>query len=135
MLEKKSIVIYKSKSGFTKQYAKWIQEEVDCDVVDYKHIKKLKLENYDVIIYGSRVYAGKLDSVKKVIKVLENNQHSKLVIFATGGTPNEATEIINTSKSRDLMTSTWKISEHQGEGSFRCLIQQTLNDSFQITGK
>lgn len=96
MLVKKSIVIYKSNSGFTKKYAKWIQEDLDCDVVDYSHVSKLKLDNYDVIIYGSRIHAGKLDGIKKMIKILEHNHHSKFIVFATGGTPNADTEIIKT---------------------------------------
>jgi len=95
MLDKKSIVIYKSKSGFTKKYAKWIQEDLGCDVVDYSHVSKLKLGNYDVIIYGSRINAGKLDGINKMTRILEKNPQSKLIVFATGGTPNTATDIIN----------------------------------------
>ena len=29
----KIIVIYKSKTGFTKRYAEWIAEELKCDIV------------------------------------------------------------------------------------------------------
>ena len=51
----KTLVIYKSKYGSTKQYAEWIAEELDCEAVDAKSVKPLDLEKYDIVpIYISK---------------------------------------------------------------------------------
>lgn len=89
----KKIVIYKSKSGFTKRYAEWISDELMCEIINYKEIKKLNLDDYDLVIYGGRVHAGSIDSLKKVKEILANKK-CKLIVFATGATPITATEEI-----------------------------------------
>ena len=93
------MVIYKSRTGFTKRYAQWIGDELRCKVTDYGEIKKIDLDSYDLIIYGGRVHAGKIDNLDKV-KSLLNNKKCDLIVFATGATPFEATEEIE--KTRNL---------------------------------
>lgn len=41
------IVIYKSKTGFTKRYAEWIAEELKCDILDYKNLSRLSIAEYE----------------------------------------------------------------------------------------
>ena len=89
----KIIVIYKSRTGFTKRYAQWISEELSCEIVDYGDIDNLDFNTFDVVIYGGRVHAGKIDNLNKMKKLLENSK-CKLVVFATGATPFEATKEI-----------------------------------------
>ena len=67
----KTIIIYKSRTGFTKRYAQWIAEELTCEIADYSDISKVDLDNFDLIIYGSRVHAGKIDSLNKVKELLK----------------------------------------------------------------
>lgn len=86
----KTIIIYKSKTGFTKQYATWISEALNCEVKSVKSVNAKELKDYDLVIFGSRVHAGFIDGLKK-IKALGLK---KLVVFATGATPKEATESI-----------------------------------------
>ncbi|MEG0240471.1 MAG: flavodoxin domain-containing protein [Anaerorhabdus sp.] len=87
------IVIYKTRTGFTKQYAQWIAEEIDCEIVDYRNISSFDFNGYDLIIYGGRVHAGKIDELGKIKKMFANSKY-KLVVFATGATPFEAKEEI-----------------------------------------
>jgi menaquinone-dependent protoporphyrinogen IX oxidase len=81
---KKVVVIYGSKYGTTEKYAKWISEELNCDLFSYKNMKKDNLLNYDVIIYGGGVYAGGV----KGISILKNNfekiKAKDIVIFTCG---------------------------------------------------
>ena len=42
----KSIVIYYSQTGFTKQYAQWISEAAGCECVPLKKAGKIKLADY-----------------------------------------------------------------------------------------
>lgn len=41
----KSIVIYNSQTGFTKQYAEWISQEAGCECVSLKKASKIKLSD------------------------------------------------------------------------------------------
>jgi menaquinone-dependent protoporphyrinogen IX oxidase len=71
----KTAVIYKSKYGTTQQYAEWIAEELDADLFSYKEFPK---SDYDLIIYGGGLYAGKFINMK-------NLTAKKYIIFFTVG--------------------------------------------------
>lgn len=86
----KSILIYKSKTGFTEKYANWISEEINCKVVNISAIQKVDFNKYDLIIFGSRIHAGRIDGLDKIKKF---NLGNKLIIFATGATPKETNSI------------------------------------------
>lgn len=92
----KTIVIYKSKTDFTKRYAEWIAEELKCDISNYKNFSQSSIAEYDFVIYGSRIHAGKIDGLKKVKGLFTGNTKPKLVIFATGATPSAVKDAINT---------------------------------------
>lgn len=96
MKEMKTIVIYKSKTGFTQRYAEWIAEELNCDISNYENFSQSSIAEYDCVIYGSRIHAGKVDGIKKIKALFAGNVRSKLVIFATGGTPLAAEDVIDT---------------------------------------
>ena len=53
----KIIVVYKSKTGFSEQYAKWIQTALNCDIIPLNQLKTL--EGYDLVIYGAGLMAGR----------------------------------------------------------------------------
>ena len=86
----KILLIYKSKTGFTEKYAKWISEEIECDVVNISNIQNVNFKNYDIVIYGSRIHAGRIDGLERIKKL---NLGNKLIIFATGATPKENNSI------------------------------------------
>lgn len=80
----RTVVIYKSKHGSTKQYAEWIGEELDCPVIAEKEFSKKDFEKYDNIIFGGCVQAGGImgfDLIKKNMRRLEDK---KIVTFAVG---------------------------------------------------
>ena len=82
----RTIVIYKSKHGSTKQYAHWIGEELDCPVVEDKDFSKKDFEKYDNIIFGGCVQAGGIlgfDLIKKAMR-WGRLDGKKIVIFAVG---------------------------------------------------
>lgn len=97
----KKVVVYKSKTGFTKRYAEWIAEELSCDCFDYEKTSKSILQKYNYIIFGSRIHAGKIDGLKKFKSEYVDNTMSKLLVFATGGTPQIEKNVID---------SIWKAS-------------------------
>ncbi|TYQ18137.1 UNVERIFIED_CONTAM: menaquinone-dependent protoporphyrinogen IX oxidase [Acetivibrio alkalicellulosi] len=102
----KTIVVYKSKSGFTKRYAEWIAEELKCDIYAYENFTQNSIAKYDLLIYGTRIHAGKVDGLKKIKKLFANDKSFNMIVFATGATPSEAEDVIN---------KTWKANFSEEE--------------------
>lgn len=86
----KTIVVYKSKYGYTKKYAQWLAESLDCDIKE--NVSLADIMGYDTIIYGGGIYAGRINGAKLIAKNLEKLSGKKLVLFAVGssvGRPEE----------------------------------------------
>ena len=88
----KILVTYKSKTEFTKRYAEIIAKEVQGDLVDFSKVTPVKMSEYDVIVYGGGLYAGMINGFKKAKEMFAKSSAKKLVVFATGATPNVVTE-------------------------------------------
>lgn len=88
MSKNKIVMVYRSKSGFTKNYATWIAKELDCDLLERSKVSITDLLHYDTIIYGGGLYAGGIGGVKLITKNLEKLKDKKLIVFAVGATPN-----------------------------------------------
>ena len=86
----KSIIVYYSKTGFTKRYADWIAEELHCDVIPYKDFMKGAVDVNTTVIFGSRVHAGRIQHLNNVKSRMGDN----LIVFATGATPTSAENVI-----------------------------------------
>lgn len=89
----KTVVIYKSKTGFTKKYAQWITEELAADIFDASQITIDTLKGYDTVIYGAGLYAVGINGVKLITKNLDKLKGKKIVVFATGVTPSRSSDI------------------------------------------
>ena len=87
----KAIIVYHSKTGFTKRYADWIAEELRCDVKPYKDFIKDTVDANTVVIFGSRVHAGRIQHLNNVKSRIGGN----LIVFATGATPASAENVVN----------------------------------------
>jgi len=83
----KTIIVYNGKTGFTKKYAVWIAEELKCSILSYKDFTKKVIEKNDIIIFGSRVHARKIEHLQKLKSQFVNKSIQKLIIFACGATP------------------------------------------------
>ncbi len=89
----KSVVVYRSKSGFARQYAEWIAEELAADLFEGSTVTVDKLMAYDVIIYGGGLYASGINGVKLITGHMDRLREKKLVVFATGAAPGRAEEL------------------------------------------
>ncbi len=83
----KTLILYTSKTGFTKKYALWIAEEIKCDAFPFGTIPAPDIEKYDVILYGAGIYAEHISGLKKFLKLVKNYADQKIVVFATGAAP------------------------------------------------
>ncbi|MDD6564526.1 MAG: flavodoxin domain-containing protein [Clostridiales bacterium] len=85
----KTLVIYKSKYGSTKQYAQWIAEELGCEAVDAKSVKPSDLEKYDNIVYGGGLYAETINGVSLITKNIDKLSDKRIAVYTTGLTPTD----------------------------------------------
>ena len=89
----KTVVIYKSKTGFTKKYAQWISEELHCDLIENNKLKLAEIQSYDIIIYGGGLYAIGINGLKLIKNNYESLKDKKLIVFATGATPSREEDL------------------------------------------
>jgi menaquinone-dependent protoporphyrinogen IX oxidase len=83
----KTVVVYRSKTGFTKNYATWLSERLGCDLLEGNKVTLRKLQSYDTIIYGSGLYASGISGVKLITKNFEQLRNKRLIVFAVGASP------------------------------------------------
>ena len=93
----KIIVVYKSKTGFSKQYAQWIQTSLNCDILSLDKVKTL--EGYDLVIYGAGLMAGKMNGLKDFKQYIKGQ---KTIIYATGAVSKDAIEVVEKIKNDNL---------------------------------
>lgn len=83
----KTLVSYKSKTGFTKKYAEWIAKELSADLIDASEVTASMLSDYDCVIYGGGLYAVGINGIKLIKQNLDQLQGKKVIVFATGMSP------------------------------------------------
>lgn len=87
----KTIVVYKSKYGYTKKYAQWLAESLDCGIKENASLADVM--GYDTIIYGGGIYAGRINGAKLITKNLEKLSGKKLALFAVGSNVGRSEEL------------------------------------------
>ena len=83
----KTLVMYRSKTGFTKNYADWIAQELSCDLRDGRKVKASDLAAYDTVIFGGSMYMGGILGVKFILKHMTQLQDKNLIVFGVGSSP------------------------------------------------
>jgi len=80
----KTVVVYKSISGFTKKYAEWIAEELEADLLRLEKKDINILLKYDIIIYGGSLHAVGISGVNIIKNNLNKLRDKNIIIFTTG---------------------------------------------------
>ncbi len=86
----KTMVIYRSKTGFTKRYAEMVAGAVGCGVMDMDAVRPGALTGCDTLVFGGRLHAGQLDGLKRARVLFKESGAKRFVVFATGAMPNSA---------------------------------------------
>ena len=92
-MNKKTLIIYNSKTGFTKRYAEWIQQELKTDLCPFKKRDSVSYHEYETLIFGSCVYAGQVSEIKWLKELARKNPNMNFVIFITGSTSFDSPEV------------------------------------------
>lgn len=93
-----TLIVYKSKTGFTKRYVEWIAESIACQTVPFDRIDNIDLSKFNIIIYGAGMHAGRVQGLEKFKKKVLILGGKKIVVFATGAAP-DTDEIITKIKT------------------------------------
>lgn len=83
----KTVVIYKSKTGFTQKYAEWIAEDLSADLFEVSKVNSSTLTKYDTIIYGGSLSATGIIGVKFLKKNIVKLMDKRVIVYACGASP------------------------------------------------
>lgn len=83
----KSVVIYKSKTGYVKRYAEWLAEELSADIFELSQVNINVLTDYDNVIYGGSLHAVGIIGINFITKNIDKLKGKKVVVYATGASP------------------------------------------------
>lgn len=89
----KTIVIYNSQTGFTKQYAQWITEATGADCLALSDAKKKNLDAYEAIIFGGWACAGSISKLSWFKSNIDKWADKKLIVFCVGASPLESPDV------------------------------------------
>jgi len=92
-------IVYLSQTGFTKNYANWLKEELEAEMLTYKEFLSKGYNQNEIIIYGSNLMASQIKGIKKIKEIVPQD---KLIVFVTGAMPNNNKEIIDTMKNTNF---------------------------------
>lgn len=89
----KTLIIYNSKTGFTKKYAQWLSEEIDCTLIPFSEAGSADLSSYDTVIFASWFHAGRIKELNWFKKQPLAGKNK--VVLATGATPADSPQTQN----------------------------------------
>lgn len=93
-MSKKVLIIYKSVTGFTMQYAKAAARQQDCGLMELAKASASSMSGYDTVVFGGRLHAGSVDGLKKARELFKASGASRLIVFATGALPADSSKAI-----------------------------------------
>lgn len=83
----KTVVVYKSISGFTKKYAEWIADDLETECVDISDLRGRALPEDTVVVFGGSLHAIGINGYAKLRRYLAGRKIRELVVFAVGASP------------------------------------------------
>lgn len=81
---RKTLVVYSSTYGSTKQYAGWIAEALSGELLESKQAGVPTLGSYDTVIWGGPLFAGNMKGIGALQKVWDCLKGKQVVLFTTG---------------------------------------------------
>ena len=92
----KTLIIYTSQTGFTKNYSEWLAQKTGGDLMDLKEAQKKDdtfFAGYEAIVYGGWVMAASVVKVKWFLNKSASWKGKKLAVFCVGGSPNDNPDV------------------------------------------
>ena len=89
----KTAIIYVSQTGFTKQYAEWLAEEVQGDCMTITEAEKKDFSGYGAVVFGGWCMAGTIKKLDWFKSKMSQWTDKKKLVFAVGASPIENPEL------------------------------------------
>lgn len=99
----KTFVIYRSLTGFTEKYARWIAEELQAECMDLGGFEPGMVNRDTVIVFGGSLHAVGIKGYRTLRKRLKDAEFRELVLFAVGASP-ERPGIVDEIREANLRT-------------------------------
>ncbi len=112
----RTLIIYYSKTGSTEKYAKDIGKAVNADVIPFKKFKAKMIQDYDTIVFGSRVVGSRIQKIDEFLRAYDDMQEKNVILFSVGMS-------VTSKETRDNMISAnlldmYHVRYYQLRGSF-----------------
>lgn len=111
----KSIIIYKSKYGAAKEYARLLAEKIHCEAFESHHLNPNQINNFDTVILCGGVYASHISGISFLKKNFEKLKSKRIIIFAVGASP-YGDQMISELKHQNLKGTMNNIELFYGRG-------------------
>jgi len=83
----KTLVVYKSKTGYVENYAKWISQDLKCDLKKIDDVDTDLLIQYDTIVYGGGLYAVGINGIDLIKSNYDTLSNKNIIVFMSGASP------------------------------------------------
>ncbi len=81
----KTIILYKTKNGSTKDYAEFIHSKISGSLLmQIDSFDAARLEDFDTVILGSATYAGKIIALDFLIGSWQYMKNKNVILFTVG---------------------------------------------------
>lgn len=71
-----------------------IAKKVNCTIMDFNSVSAQIMSQFDTVVFGGRFHAGRVDGLQKAKKMFVRSGAGRLIVFATGATPNAAVAMV-----------------------------------------
>lgn len=112
----KTIVLYQSKNGATKQYAEDIARGISCEVLPLKKFRWKRIDEYDTIVFGGWVMGGQIQGLNDFLLHWDAMSEKNVLVFSVGmsfKTPQSRQQLIDSN-----VLYPYHIRFYQFRGSF-----------------
>ena len=89
----KTIIIYRSKTGFSRRYAQWLAEDLRCQAADFRERNRLRLPEYGTIILAGGLDAGQMSGLGWLKKQLPGLAGKRIAALAVGCAPADTPDL------------------------------------------
>lgn len=80
----KTVILYYSRTGYTKKYVDWICNETGSIPMSITKVDKKILKDANTIVFGSSIMASNIRKMKSAKKLIHKYQPKRVAFFATG---------------------------------------------------
>ena len=112
----RTLVIYESQAGSTKQYAEDIAKAVGADILPLKKFKEKMIKDYDCLVFGGWIRGAQIVGLNDFLASYDAMEGKDIIVFSSGmsQTSPESRKALISSNILDL----YHVRYYQFQGSF-----------------